>query len=52
MTSTYAINAKSPDKRKTVDAEFRDMTNSWIQDTLQNVKRRRGYDKHDVQNMV
>jgi len=51
MTSTYAINAKSPDKRKTVDAEFRDMTNSWIQDTLQNVKRRRGYDKHDVQNM-
>jgi len=41
----------SPDKRKTVDVEFRDMTNSWIQDTLESVKKRRNYDKHDPENM-
>ncbi len=40
------------DKRKTVDAEFRDMTNSWIIDSMENVKRRRGFDKHDPNNMV
>ncbi len=42
----------SPDKRKTVDVEFRDMTNSWILDTLQSVKKRRNFDKHDPENMV
>ena len=42
----------SPDKRKAVDIEFRDMTNSWIQDTLESVKKRRNYDKHDPENMV
>lgn len=42
---------RSPDKRKTVDAEFRDMTNSWIQDSLENVRKRRGYDKNNPHNM-
>jgi len=42
---------RSPDHRKSVDAEFRDMTNSWIQDSLQNVKKRRVYDKNNPHNM-
>jgi len=41
----------SPDKRKTVDVEFRDMTNNWIQESLVNVKKRRGFDRHDPRNM-
>lgn len=56
-TKAWALEAgksagKNIDKRKTSDLEFRDMTNSWIQDTLENIKRRRNFDKHDPQNMV
>jgi len=50
-TSRIKSPMRSPDKRKAVDAEFRDMTNSWIQDSLVNVRKRRGYDKNNPQNM-
>jgi len=50
-TSKIKSPIRSPDKRKTVDAEYRDMTNSWIQDSLENVRKRRGYDKSNPQNM-
>jgi len=50
-TSKIKSPIRSPDKRKTVDAEYRDMTNSWIQASLENVRKRRGYDKNNPQNM-
>ena len=43
---------RSAQKRRTADVEFRDMTNAWIEDTLQNIENRRGYDKYNPKNMV
>jgi uncharacterized coiled-coil protein SlyX len=42
---------RSPDNRKAVDVEFRDMTNSWLQDSMTNIKKRRGYDRNNPNNM-
>mmetsp|Transcript_4779 Transcript_4779/g.3973 ORF Transcript_4779/g.3973 Transcript_4779/m.3973 type:complete len:188 (+) Transcript_4779:1021-1584(+) len=38
-------------KTKTVDVEFRDNTNQWIEDTLVEVRERRAYDRKDPKNM-